>query len=136
MKHAKTKRMLAVGLLLCLLISLSACQKQTLTEQFQALSQALNDRGYPHTIIAAPTLGRDFDVPIYDDSVWYDVLLDNDEYLLVYFDSSNRAKQLAEQFCDDPSYGKCVAYGLRYIILYQGEDAAILQMLDELAASL
>lgn len=134
MKHAIIKRMLAAGLLLCLFVSLSACQKQTLSEQFQTLSQALNDRGYSHTVIAVPTLGQHFDVPIYDDSVWYMVTID-DEYLLVYFDSSNRAKQLAQQFCDDPSYGKSVAYGLRYILLYQGEDAAILQMLDELAAS-
>lgn len=135
MKHAIIKRMLAAGLLLCLLVSLSACQKQTLTEQFQNLSQALNDRGYPHTVSAVSTMGRHFDVPIYDDSVWYEVLLEDGESLLVYFDTSNRAKQLAQQFCDDPSYGKSVAYGLRYIILYQGEDAAILQMLDELAAS-
>lgn len=135
MKHAIIKRMLAAGLLLCLLVSLSACQKQTLSEKFQTLSQALNDRGYPHTVVAVSTRGQHFDVPIYDDSVWYGVWLEDGESLLVYFDSSNRAKQLAEQFCDDASYGKSVAYGLRYIILYQGEDAAILQMLDDLAAS-
>ncbi len=72
-------------------------------------------------------------MPIFNQSVW-DTFWVNGEALYVYFDTSNRAKQLCQQFCSDPDEGRSVAFGLRFIVNYRGNEESIYKLMDEMAA--
>ena len=126
----RRNRMMAIVLLLMLLLMLVSCQKQDEQIFFQPLFDFLESRGYTYTCEPLAAQGRNVSVPIYDESVWHS-LMANDEELLVYFDSSNRANYLAEQFCGEEENVICV--GLRFIVCYRGENAEILQMMKEWA---
>ena len=115
------------------LISLSACAPQEPKNHFQQLFDFMQAEGRAYTWEALADKGEKTPVPIYNETVWHRLTLGEEE-LLVYFDASNRAKQLAEQFCGDPAYGCVIHVGLWYIICYQGEDEEILQMMDRLQA--
>jgi len=72
-------------------------------------------------------------IPIYDQTVWQSLMV-GDEEMLVYFDSSNRAKHLVQQFCGVLDNGKAFYVGLRFILYYQGDSQDIMLLLDELQA--
>lgn len=132
---SKQKPIQAAMLLIIVLLACTGCGKQTVDKQLATLSKALDEAGYACTITPLSEVAPDTDVPIHDATVWYSVKLGEEE-LLVYFDSSNRAKQLAKQFCTDPAYGRTIAYGLRYIISYQGSDTEVDRLLDSLENAL
>ena len=115
------------------LLSLTSCAPQEPKNHFQQLFDFLQAEGRTYTWEALADKGENIPVPIYDETVWYRLTLGEEE-LLVYFDASNRAKQLAAQFCTDPAYGHVIHVGLWYIICYSGEDEAILEMMDRLQA--
>lgn len=67
--------------------------------------------------------------PIYHPSVW-EVWSLNGEDVLVYFDESNRADYFAARI--DPEFGYSARFGLRFVLVYGGENEAVLQALHSL----
>lgn len=67
--------------------------------------------------------------PIYKPSAWECWLLDGEE-LLVYFDESNRADYLSARV--DPSFGISTRFGLRFVLVYAGQNETILQVLRDI----
>lgn len=134
MKARKGKFLRILFLLCALFLLVSSCTAQPLENKFQAFVNWLGDHGYSSTYTPLADSGNEVDVPIFNETVWYLFALEGGEELLVYFDTSNRAKQLAEQFCSNPSYGKTAAFGLRFIVNYRGNDEGVLSLLEEIAA--
>ncbi len=133
-KTRGAKRWMGLSVLLAAALCLCACHQETPNEQFKLLTDTLAEKGHTATVTPLSDTGRSEAVPIYNETVWYSVMLEGGQELLVYFDTSNRAKQLAEQFCKEPEDGKVAALGLRYILLYRGEDEAMNALMDELNA--
>ena len=69
-------------------------------------------------------------MPIYNASVWYTLFLSGEE-VLVYFDESNRADYLSAQI-DEEDWGTVARFGLRFILVYEGENPEILSVLQEM----
>ena len=53
----------------------------------------------------------------------------NGREVLVYFDESNRADYLSG-FVDEERYGRVERFGLRFVLVYAGEDPAVHEALD------
>ena len=70
-------------------------------------------------------------VPIYNASVWYSLQLDDGEEVLVYFDESNRADYLADGI-DAQAWGCVGRLGLRFVLVYQGQDERVLELMRSL----
>ena len=68
------------------------------------------------------------EVPIYKASAWQKLMLDGEEVLL-YFDESNRADYLSEPI-DESVYGHTTRFGLRFVLVYPGEDERVLEALN------
>ena len=120
-----------LALIAVVLFSCSSCQKQEEVENFQPLLDFLQSHGYSGRLEPLMKGESPIPVPIYDETVWKKLWVGQEELLLVYFDSSNRAKHLAEQFCSDPQNGKVIYVGLRFILCYPGEDEGIWQLMDD-----
>ena len=120
-------------LLAGMLLFLSACQGSSQMDKLAALSDWIEGQGYPCTYDPAVSAPKDTPVAIGDPSLWIPFQVGGEE-LLVYFDTSNRAKQLAQQFCSDPAYGTTSYFGLRFIVNYRGTDPGILTLLTQMAA--
>ena len=124
-KHRKS--ILWLMLLLSLLL-LCSCKENPSEEVLKArLIGHFEARGYTCSFEAAP-LERS--VPIYNASAW-EVMHLGQEEVLVYFDESNRADYLADPI-DESIYGKVARFGLRFVVVYSGADAGVLNALDSM----
>ncbi len=121
--------LLGIGLVLLSFV-LPSCQAREEVSYFQPLLDSLAERGDPYTLTPLAQTDPDAKVPIYDATVWQCLAI-NGENLWVYFDSSNRAKQLAEQFCSGQGTGKVVYVGMRFIVCYPGAEEEIATLMDE-----
>jgi len=118
-------------LLLLTALAISSCQPENPLSKLETLADWMREQGYSSTYALLAETGITVNMPIVNESAWYLFRL-GDEALYVYFDTSNRAKQLAEQFFNDASYGRTVAFRLRFIVNYRGEDEEILMLLDNM----
>ena len=59
-------------------------------------------------------------------------MLDGKETVLVYFDESNRADYLSG-LIDKDEYGRVAHFGLRFVLVYDGSDPDVLDVLDAMA---
>ena len=123
----KKTALLAILALLCMLLC-AYKENPAQEELFAKLLNHFEQRGYSCTLI--PLTDSDRDVPIYKASVWQSLML-NGEEVLVYFDESNRADYLSEPI-DESVYGHKARMGLRFVLVYPGEDAGIVQAMQEL----
>lgn len=117
---------LAVILSACLL--LYACTQNPTQEKLYAkLLSCFADAGY--TVSLAPV---DDGVPvgIVDTSRWQQLMV-GEETVLVYFDESNRADYL-KTFVDQEQFGLVTRFGQRFVLTYAGDDAALIQLLQEM----
>ncbi len=74
------------------------------------------------------TMEPEREAPIYKSSAWQRLML-NGEEVLVYFDDSNRADYLCS-FVDEEAFGPAWRFGLRFVLVYAGEDPVVLQALN------
>ena len=128
------KRSCGLVVLLCMLVVFSGCQKRTVSDYMQEFAEIVAEYGYEAAWKPLRDSEHTVAVPIFDETVWH-VFRIGEEDLFVYFDSSNRAKQLAEQFCADPAFGRAVAYRMRYIVMYQGADEHMQMLLTALESA-
>jgi len=121
----KKRILLAMLALLCML--LSACKENPTQEELYAkLLNHFEQRGYSCTL--APLADAQRDVPIYKASAWQSLHL-NGEEVLVYFDESNRADYLST-FVDEEVFGRTWRFGLRFVLVYAGDDSRVLEALN------
>jgi len=118
-------------MLAALLLGLCSC-KQNPTEQelFSKLIAHFEDRGYSCTLSRLADDQPNRDVPIYKASAWHR-LMAGEEEVLVYFDESNRADYLSEPI-DESVYGHVSRFGLRFVVVYPGEDAGMMEVLESM----
>lgn len=127
MQSSNRRRLMA--LLLLLLLILCSCKQNPTQEQLYAkMFSYFEQRGYQCSLSPAP---EDLDAPIYKPQVWQCLNLNDQETVLVYFDESNRADYLGE-WIDPETYGYVTRFGLRFILVYQGEDEGVLNALKEI----
>lgn len=125
MQSSKRRRLAA--LLLLVLLTLCSCKQNPSQEQLYAkLFTYFEQRGYQCSLSPAP---EDLDAPIYKPQVWQCLTLNDQETVLVYFDESNRADYLSEGI-DPETYGYATRFGLRFVLVYQGEDEGVLNVLE------
>jgi len=129
MKRIVHKRFALLLLLAALFIS--SCQPENPLSKLETLADWLREQGYSSAYRLLAETGISVNMPIENESAWY-LFQVGDEELYVYFDTSNRAKQLVEQFFSDASYGRTAAFRLRFIVNYRGEDEGILGLLDSM----
>lgn len=123
------KHILALLLLLCL--GLSGC-KQNPSEQalFAKLIACFQEHGFECSLGRLGDSDPEREVPIYNVSVWHSLDVSGEE-VLVYFDESNRADYLSAQI-DEEDWGTVARFGLRFILVYEGENPEILSVLQEM----
>lgn len=123
------RKILALLLLLCL--GLTGC-RQNPSEQalFSKLLSRFQARGFECSLTKLEDVDPERVVPIYNASVWHSLSL-NGEEILVYFDESNRADYLSVQI-DEETWGTVARFGLRFILVYAGENPEILSVLQEM----
>ena len=116
-----------------LIIVLGYSQEDTQNVKIQSLANWIRERGFHCTLLPLTDARMDVDIkfPVIDDNAWY-LMQVNGEDLFVYFDTSNRAKQLAEQFFYNSDFERTVAFRMRFIISYNGANGKIHGLLDEL----
>ncbi|MCL1854726.1 MAG: hypothetical protein FWF86_03240 [Clostridia bacterium] len=124
-------RLRIAPLLLFVALAASSCHPENTLSKLETLANWLREQGYDSTYTLLAETDQTVDMPIVNESAWYLFRIEN-EMLYVYFDTSNRAKQLAGQFFSDAAYGRTVAFRLRFIVNYRGEDEEILGMLDNM----
>lgn len=122
------KKKLVFAVLLLALLLLCGCKQNPTEEQlFSKLISHFETRGYACTL---SRLEEERDVPIYKASVWHRLMV-GDEEVLVYFDESNRADYLMASV-DESIYGHTARFGLRFVVVYPGNDEAIIQALNDM----
>ena len=121
-KNAKIR----LGMVLLLLLALVCGCKQNPTDaELKArLVGHFADHGYTCAFEKAE---EECEVPIYNASVWEKLHLGQEE-VLVYFDESNRADYLASGI-DPAPYSFVGRLGLRYVLVYEGQDEKVLEAL-------
>lgn len=120
------KKCLLALLLLLTALCLCACKENPTGEElFAKLIDHFASRGFTCSLEPAQD---GHDVPIYNASVWYSLKL-NGEEVLVYFDESNRADYLSAPI-DREKYGYVTRFGLRFVLVYAGEDQTVLDALN------
>lgn len=125
----KAKRMLLLIMLLALALCLSACKQNPSEEKlFAKLIAHFESYGYQCALSPLADGQPDREVPIYNASVWHSLMLDEEE-VLVYFDESNRADFLSAPI-DESIYGRVGRFGLRFVLVYPGEDEGVLQAFE------
>ena len=123
------KRLVLITILLGLCAVLCACKQNPTEEQlFAKLLDHFEQRGYTCQLTKLEDAARE--VPIYKASAWHSLMLGAEE-VLVYFDESNRADYLSAPI-DENIYGHKARMGLRFVLVYPGEDPGIVQALEEL----
>lgn len=121
----RKKCLLALVLLLAALCLCSCKENPSGEDLFEKLVAHFASRGFTCALEPVET-GRD--VPIYNGSVWCSLKL-NGEEVLVYFDESNRADYLSG-FINEERYGRVERFGLRFVLVYAGDDPAVQEALD------
>ena len=124
------KRKWAALLLLLPTLAVALCgcaSKQKNDQVYQQLLTAFADAGYAAVLEAPP---QDAPIPIYNASVWK-ALQTGEDTVLVYFDESNRADYLLTMI-DQEQYGYATHAGQRFILVYNGENAALKAFLETL----
>lgn len=116
-----------------MLLALSGCQEASQLDKLSALEKWITGQGYECIYDPSLRAAEGTPVPIGDASLWIPFQVQGEE-LLVYFDTSNRAKQLARQFAAHEAYGTSAAFGLRFIVNYRGTDPNIFALLESMAA--
>ena len=123
------KGALAAMLAACLL-TLCACaanpSEQALYQKLLAYFEGL---GYACEL--SPLADGEREVPIYRASAWDLLTLDGWEEVLVYFDESNRADYLSGRV-DEARYGMAARFGLRFVLVYAGEDEGVVRALEDI----
>lgn len=123
MQSSNRRRLMA----LLLLLALCSCKQNPTQEQLYAkLLTYFERQGYQCSLSPAP---EELDAPIYKPQVWQCLTLNDQETVLVYFDESNRADYLSEGI-DPEAYGYVTRFGLRFVLVYQGEDEGVLNVLE------
>ena len=69
------------------------------------------------------------EVPIYNATVWQRLLLNGEHELLLYFDESNRADYHLSRL-DREAWPHAARFGLRFLLVYPGEDEAVVAALE------
>ncbi len=120
------RRFLVVCILVLSSLLLSACHENPTQEKlYRKLFDYFEGFGYSCSLQEAEPEQQ---VPIYKPSAWKKLLL-NGEEVLVYFDDSNRADYLSEAI-DEDAYGYVTRFGLRFVLVYGGDDAGVLKALN------
>ena len=120
------KRLALVLMLLTLAAAACACHENPPQEQLYArLFAHFESFGYACSL---QEVEAQRDVPIYQPSVWKKLMLDGEE-VLVYFDESNRADYLSAGI-DEEAWGYVTRFGLRFVLVYAGDDAGVLKALS------
>ena len=120
------QRMLLAGMLACLLATVCACHANPSQEQlYSKLLAHFEEYGLSGRL---QPVEQERAVPIYKAAAWQSLLLDGEE-VLVYFDDSNRADYLAT-FVDEAAFGPAWRFGLRFVLVYDGSDPAVLNALN------
>lgn len=124
MKHFK-KYALMVMLVLALFV-LCACHENPSQEQlYSKLFAHFENHGLACELLPVEEARP---APIYQASVWQSLML-NGEEVLVYFDDSNRADYLSA-FVDEKTFGSAWCFGLRFVLVYSGNDPTVLEALN------
>lgn len=125
MLKERLKRASAGALLVLCLLLFTGCMTRTSPEHLSDKLRAyLQDAGF--SIVISP-MDESREAPIYKPKAWECWSLDGEE-LLVYFDESNRADYLSSGI--DPKFGQAWRFGLRYVLVYAGSDARVLDALN------
>ena len=123
-----TKRMILLALLAAMLFSLCACHQNPTQEQlYSKLFSHFESRGLACQLFPVE---ENRAVPIYRASAWNALMLGSEE-VLVYFDDSNRADYLST-FVDEETFGPAWRFGLRFVLVYNGENEAVLNALNDI----
>ena len=122
------KKTLLLILMLCAVAALNGCKGNPSEEQlYSKLLSHFARHGFTFTL---SEIAEDRSVPIYHASAWRKLTADQEE-VLVYFDESNRADYLLDGI-DQTPYTYAGRMRLRFILLYEGENEALLEALREL----
>ena len=116
-------------MLAAMLVLLCACHENPSQEQLYSKLFA-HFESYGFTCQLQP-VEAERDVPIYKASAWQKLMLDGEE-VLVYFDDSNRADYLSEPI-DENVYGQVTRFGLRFVLVYPGNDARVLEAFEAIS---
>lgn len=120
------KRLALILMLAAVMTVICACHENPPADQlYQKLFSHFEDYGF--TCELRPVDGER-PVPIYRASAWQSLMLGGEEVLL-YFDDSNRADYLSS-FVDEEAFGKAWRFGLRFVLVYGGADADVLEALN------
>ena len=120
------KKVLLAAVLALVLFTLCACHENPSQEQlYSKLFAHFASHGF--TCELKP-VEDDRPVPIYKAAAWQSLMLDVEE-VLVYFDDSNRADYLST-FVDEETFGTAWRFGLRFVLVYDGDDPAVLDALN------
>lgn len=124
--QSKTRKNVLAVLLVCLLGLLCSCKQNPSEEQLYArMTEYFAGHGYTCSFAS---LEEGTDVPIYQSSAWKKLMLDQEE-VLVYFDESNRADYLSSGITEE-GYSFVGQFGLRFVLVYEGTDSAVLEALN------
>lgn len=127
------KKFSLLALLLLTALLLCGCKQNPSQEQLYAkLLSHFEERGYTCALTPLADADPQAKVPIYNATVWQRLMLDGKETVLVYFDESNRADYLSG-LIDKDEYGRVAHFGLRFVLVYDGSDPDVLDVLDALA---
>ena len=120
------KKLMLLLMLAVLIPALCACHENPSQEQlYGKLITHFEKHGFTCRI---ENVAPDREVPIYKASAWQKMML-NGEEVLVYFDDSNRADYLST-FVDEEVFGRAWRFGLRFVLVYDGDDAQVLNALN------
>lgn len=124
MQKKMNKCLLAV-LLVCMTLILCGCKQNPPEGKLYAkLIGHFAKYGYTCGFTAVDEQRQ---VPIYKAEAWKSMILDGEE-VLVYFDESNRADYLADGI-ERADYSFVGRFGLRFVLVYEGNDAKVLEAL-------
>lgn len=122
----QTKKRILACLLAVMMIVLCGCHQNPPQEQlYSKLFSHFANYGFACKLQPIELQRK---VPIYKASAWQSLWLDGEE-VLVYFDDSNRADYLST-FVDESVYGPAWCFGLRFVLVYNGENAKVLEALN------
>lgn len=124
------RRTLGVICLAALVLLCGGCKQNPSQERlYSKLLAHFEERGYACEL--APLADAERDVPIDSASAWTSLWLDNEHEILVYFDESNRADYLSGRI-DQDQYGLVTRFGLRFVLIYQGDDENVVKALEKI----
>ena len=125
------KKLALLALAVLALCALSGCKQNPSEEKLYAkLIGRFENAGYACALSKLEESDPGRDVPIYNASVWHRLTVDGEE-ILVYFDESNRADYLCGRV-DEEKYGHAARFGLRFVLVYPGDDEGVLKVLKSL----